>query len=356
MQKRLLIVGAGLTGSMTASFLEKSTLPLALTVWDKARGAGGRMSTHRDHNQPNLHVDMGAQYISRTEYKKDSDYEHLKESLYEDLLSNGILIPFCGSIEGERFDITKSVTQNYVSPGGLTSVVKHFLLSANASISFQHQVMEANIQIDKSARKIACSSSQEELVTDCLILTLPVPQFLHLKGNFLETATTETLSNLSSVKYSSRYALGLFYKEDVPSGWSARYFDDPIIRFASWDTIKRGCTSYGSSLLLHTSVPFGIKHLEDKKDEVEAMMIHKASELIPALPPPSHTHLVRWRYSQVSEVYPESPGCVVLSRDPLVVATGDGFSGSNFENCIKAAHSTAITVIQHFQTLASINK
>jgi len=61
----LLVVGAGITGSLTAALLARRCQELAvgLTVWDKARGAGGRMSTHRLPADPSMHVDMGAQYI-----------------------------------------------------------------------------------------------------------------------------------------------------------------------------------------------------------------------------------------------------------------------------------------------------
>ncbi len=48
---------------------------------------------------------------------------------------------------------------------------------------------------------------------------------------------------LQKVSYSSRYAMGLFYKPgtvlDIP--WKAKYFyDDPCIRFVALDNKKRG--------------------------------------------------------------------------------------------------------------------
>lgn len=36
MQKELLIVGAGITGSLVASLLSKAQSPTNITVWDKA--------------------------------------------------------------------------------------------------------------------------------------------------------------------------------------------------------------------------------------------------------------------------------------------------------------------------------
>ena len=66
----------------------------------------------------------------------------------------------------------------------------------------------------------------------------------------------------------------------------------------------------------------------------------------PHLPPPVHTHLIRWRYSQVTSGYPAFPGVEVLSRRPLVVVTGDAFSSrSNFEGCLYAAQKTTDVVL-----------
>ena len=351
--KRVLIVGAGLTGAMTAAFLRKSSLPLTLTVWDKANGAGGRMSTHRDPSNPNLSADMGAQYISKTR-PNDSDQAHeaLKGTVYEDLLSSNVLRPFHGQIDGVKKNL--SVIQNYVCPQGINGIVKHFLAQSGADVAYRQCITGVHRGVDDKGRptpgEVVCVTSNGEESFDGVVLTSPVPQLLNLHGDILEEMDRKLTADLKSVTYSSRYALGLFYKDAFTRAetWSAKYFDDPILRFAAWDTAKRGSpSSHGSSLVLHTSVPFGIQHLEDDKEEVKELIMQKAVELIPGLQDlsPVHSHVIRWRYSQVFQGYPGSPGCVVLSCVPLVVATGDAFCGSNFESCIKAAQSTASTVI-----------
>ena len=64
---RVTIIGAGLTGSITACRLKRIFKEnVAITILEKSRGAGGRMSTNRSPNNPNLTCDLGAQYISAT--------------------------------------------------------------------------------------------------------------------------------------------------------------------------------------------------------------------------------------------------------------------------------------------------
>ena len=67
MAPQVLIVGAGVTGSMLA--LLAKDMGLSVRVLEKSRGAGGRMATHAfrrgERSSPILaHADLGAQYVT----------------------------------------------------------------------------------------------------------------------------------------------------------------------------------------------------------------------------------------------------------------------------------------------------
>ena len=64
MTERVLIVGAGLTGSMLGSML-KPVPGVAVEVWEKSRGAGGRAATAR-FGGGQAQADTGLQYLSTT--------------------------------------------------------------------------------------------------------------------------------------------------------------------------------------------------------------------------------------------------------------------------------------------------
>ena len=97
----------------------------------------------------------------------------------------------------------------------------------------------------------------------------------------------------------------------------------------------------GPSLLIHTSVPFGIKHLEMDMNEVSHVIMSHVKRLIPGLPEPVNSRCLRWRYSQVSCSAEDSPGCMVLCDSPLLIACGDAFVHSNFDGCVESALSVA---------------
>ena len=58
----------------------------------------------------------------------------------------------------------------------------------------------------------------------------------------------------------------------------------------------------GASMVVHTSVPFGIKYLETDKDEVQTIIMEHLRNLVPNLPEPASIKCQRWRYSQVTWV------------------------------------------------------
>ena len=74
----------------------------------------------------------------------------------------------------------------------------------------------------------------------------------YIKPIYSWIADADTKAKLEKVTYSSRYALGLFYKPgtviDVP--WCASYIeDDPVIRFVAIDSKKRDLGEYWPLIL-----------------------------------------------------------------------------------------------------------
>ena len=233
---------------------------------------------------------------------------------------------------------------------------KHFLAQSQASVKYKHCVNSLSV---RDGRVLCTTEAGGEGRFNGLVLTLPAPQLLRLEGGLLSSTDPHLLTALSSVKYSSRYALGLFYNtaavQSSPgaftSPWTAKYWDHSVVRYTCWDQLKRGVLTQqsGATLLVHTSVPFGIEHLEVDKDEVKTLVCKVVDDLIPGLPPPTHSRILRWRYSQVREKFPGSHDFIVLSHDPLVIATGDSFSGSNFDNCLRAALATSDHIAQCYE-------
>uniref|UniRef100_A0A8C9P2I3 Renalase n=1 Tax=Spermophilus dauricus TaxID=99837 RepID=A0A8C9P2I3_SPEDA len=157
---------------------------------------------------------------------------------------------------------------------------------------------------------------------------------------------------LESVSYSSRYALGLFYeagtKIDVP--WAGQYItSNPCIRFVSIDNKKRNIESseIGPSLVIHTTVPFGVTYLEHSIEDVQELIFQQLENILPGLPQPVATKCLKWRHSQVTNAAANCPGQMTLRLKPLLVCGGDGFTQSNFDGCITSALSVLEALKNH---------
>ncbi|KAL5011244.1 hypothetical protein ScPMuIL_011673 [Solemya velum] len=338
--ERILIVGAGLTGALTAAHIRSElSKSCNIMILEKARGAGGRMTTTRSSQMPlESTCDLGAQYISLT-----TEYAQKHQSIYENLLNKGLLEQLVGEIVGEPSDVS---TKHYVAPTGVSSLTKHFLEQAEPDIKYKHLVTEIKGQTDSQHLRV----KTEEGVAwefDTVILTMPVPQILQLKGDVQDIISSNcgVREKLGKVSYSSRYALCMFFtqgtKLDVP--WVAKYVTgNKCIRFLSIDNKKRGSVYSQQccpSLLVHTSVPFGLKHLEQDKLAVQSEIIQELKEVWPKLPEPCEVKVQKWLYSQVHHGYEGSPGCVVLRERPFLILAGDGFVHSNFDGCVESAQS-----------------
>ncbi|XP_077867677.1 renalase-like [Saccoglossus kowalevskii] len=348
---RILIVGAGLTGAVTASILRRELREqVKIVVLDKSREAGGRMSTSRCPEDVRCTADLGAQYITQT-----SIYAKQHASFYEELLSNHIIEPFVGMIEGEK--PSEDDKRNYITPDGSNTVVKYFLNQADGQVTYNKTVCKVDVQEEngKSCLHATTENENEKMgLFDIVVITVPVPQAIKIGGIVQQglEASPELKSLLDSVVYSSRYALGLYFKPgsniDVP--WCGKYeYKDPCIRWMAVDAKKRGKenSDVGSSLVVHTSAPFGIQHLETDKDQVQVIVIDHLKKLLLNLPQPISIKCQRWRYSQVFKCVPDSPGTLVVKETPsyMVLLGGDAFTHSNFDGCISSATAIANKII-----------
>ena len=344
-------MGGGATGGIIAHLLSKSnsTAKVVLSVWEKSRGVGGRMSTHRFEG--NVMADMGAQYITVpwNSGKPSATLTTYNEAV-QDLLYSNILVPFNGVIEGELSSRQDS-SKNFVAPGGINSIVKHFMNNSKAQVCFNKRL----VSVDISDNAVCCSAEDGTPERfDALVLTIPLPQVSTLQGN-IATSLKEHEKQLSEAGYSSRYAVAFTYKQDVLSlfTWSAKYFQDDLIRYVSCEPRKKGEVNVSTPVLVaHTSVPFGVHHLEDDKQAITKTVESRLAALIPG-PPPVDSYCIRWRYSQVRQQVCGSEGYVVIHDNPLVILTGDAFTHSNLEGAFKAASATATLIEQNLSNNAT---
>ncbi|XP_019794606.1 renalase isoform X2 [Tursiops truncatus] len=289
------------------------------------------MTTASSPHNPQSTVDLGAQYITCTPH-----YAKKHQSFYDELLAPGVLKPLTSPIEGM---VIKEGDCNFVAPDGVSSIINHYLKDSGADVYFRQCVTQINLRNDKW--EVLRETGSPELF-DIAVLTMPAPQILQLQGDIVNLISECQRQQLESVSYSSRYALGLFYeagtKIDVP--WAGQYItSNPCIRFISIDNKKRNIESseIGPSLVIHTTVSFGVTYLEHSTEDVQELIFQQLENILPGLPQPVATKCQKWRHSQVTSAAANSPGQMTLHLKPFLVCGGDGFTQSSFDGCITSA-------------------
>ena len=101
---------------------------------------------------------------------------------------------------------------------------------------------EINLEKKGNSWKVYSKNKDHCFNADTIIITIPVPQLLQLKGvcqELMETCRTD----LEKVRYSSRYALAMYFnktEEDIAIPYTCMYVkENECVRFLSFDTAKR---------------------------------------------------------------------------------------------------------------------
>ncbi|KAE8743769.1 hypothetical protein FOCC_FOCC009602 [Frankliniella occidentalis] len=348
MVQRVLLIGSGITAALTGALLRKQAADrITLTIWDKARGAGGRMSTSRSSGDSECLADLGAQYITVL----PENFEKNRE-IYGNLLENQIIEPLVlGAVSGMKE--FPSGTQHFVTPNGMSSLVKYLIsLSAPEDTLFQHHV-SAITQIGEKLQVETTTGTKEEF--DVVILTLPAPQVLQLGGDvpLLLKSQPELEDGLRAVKFSSRYALALYFNsgDGQHEPWAAKYIDNnPVFRYASIENRKRNRPEKPPAAVFHSNVKFGSENIEKTLIDMEPILLEEYKNLFPKWPKPAAIKCHKWRYSQVTSPFPGKIGGISILKKPLLISGGDSFTGSGFDNCIESARCLTKNVLEFLET------
>jgi len=359
---RLVVVGAGLTGGVLSHLLKRAAPELPVQVWEKARGAGGRYNTWRPSAASNstptqepttssflLHADLGAQYVTAFEPESHGHY-------YKALVDAGVLQEISHElIHGGRGNHAQQ--QHWSAPAGVSALPKFFLRSAN--VEFGRQLRSMTISSDGEAWLLEDESGKQQLA-QAVVLTCPIPQVLELNGSVQE-ALEPHKEELEKVSYSSRYALGLHYPveaweklQSVP--WSGKYFTPDASDVIVWVSISgldapRTAQELGPSVVVHTTVPYGLKNAETPRETVLATIMEHLHKLLPELEglQPVESKLVWWKMSQVYKGFHHDrearPAVLQVCERPLLLLAGDAFTKSGFDGCIDAAEAACAAVV-----------
>ncbi|MBU61370.1 MAG: hypothetical protein CMI26_02565 [Opitutae bacterium] len=318
---KLIVVGAGISGCICARRLLDTGHEV--TVVEKGRGVGGRMSTRRMNGAA---IDHGAQFFT---IRDNRLLGYLQE------WRNGDSVVEWYDHVPNRSDLTDH--SRFRGVLGMTDPAKHLLRNVKVEKNFFVEFIKWS---GGSWTVKEAGTSGRSLQADHLVLTLPVPQMLNLFSRSNFEFKPEVMSNLKNIRYSRCLALyGLLDRvSSIPYPGIITH-PTPQVDWLADNQVKG--ISQKPAFTLHASAKFSdeIWNVPDKDAVlslvplVERLMQAKISEWT----------IHRWHFAKPSVTFGESHFHSPESRLSLA---GDSFGGERIENAAISGWEAAESITQ----------
>jgi photolyase PhrII len=334
---KIAVIGAGLSGCMAARTLQDHGLDV--TVFEKSRGAGGRMATRRNDFGE---FDHGAQYFTA----RDPRFQRYVESW----IDQGVVAEWESEIV--VFDELKSPTRTkptkenrrFVGTPRMNSIAKHL----GRDLVLRTETPIANVKREESQFALASENGEELGRFDRVVVTTPAPQAAKLLVDFEELA-----ESIRGVQMNPCWAVMAELSTALPVDWGGAFVNTGPLRWIARNGLKPGRPSDLEHVVLHASPEWSTEHLEESADDV-ADRLYQAfldltglDEASPAEPSFLQAH--RWRYS-----IPETPidqRCL-FTADRNLVACGDWAGGPRVEGAFLSGSAAAGVILGSLSKLS----
>lgn len=314
--KKIAIIGSGLSGLTLAKWLKTY---FEVTVFEKARGAGGRLATRREEN---FQFDHGAQYFTaRTDAFK---------RFLEPFLDNGVVQQWApkhvqiNGTEIEHENHWACEEPRYVGVPGMNSVAKQ--LAQNIQI-------EVNTKITSLLRHDKWQLTDEDGKIyedyDWVISTLPAPQAIELLP-----PEFDSYQQIKNIEMSGCFSLMLGFDKALPMKFEAAHISNSDLSWLAVNSHKPGRQTL-FTLMIHSSEAYAADNMDANRELVMQHLIQKTSEIIGYDANEAvHKTIHGWRYAN-NVVRTSHPA--FIDRDMNLGACGDWCVGGRVEGAFTSA-------------------
>lgn len=318
---RIAIIGAGLSGLTLANRLRAHA---QVTIFEKSRGLGGRMSTRRASDYA---FDHGAQYFTA----KGAAFR----AFLNPWIETGDVALWDDAIAtfGDGNDMPPAQTfPRYVAQPAMNSLCKVLA----AGIDVQNAVEISAIRSPEGRWDLQTKADDLHRGFDWVLSTAPAPQTRRLMPpDFSGT------SALGETRMSGCYSLMLGYSGIKKPEWTAARVSSHPLAWMAVNAQKPG-RSGGLSIICQTSNLWAEANLERDQEEVRQELLEDFRSLTGIGAAPAYISLHRWRFANVEKT--RINGCLFDPAQKLGAA-GDWCAGGRVEAAFDSASALAQKVL-----------
>ena len=277
---RCAIIGAGLAGLSCATTLQQAGM--AVTVFEKSRGASGRMSTRRTDD---WQCDQGAQYFTA----RDLDFR-AELARWQDAGAAALWTPRLHVIGNESSHQPDSTLERFVGTPGMTA--PGHLLAAALDVRCQHTLVALHRDETGWQLQTAEHGSIAERF-DCVLLAVPAPQVVPL----LRVCAPELAQIAHAAPMQPSWALMLRFAAPLALPFDAAFVNRGPLRWVARNSSKPGRNAQ-EIWLLHATGAWSLAHVDQSADDVARDLLEAFAELGAPTPVAWRAHC--WRYAQAA--------------------------------------------------------
>ncbi len=328
---RIAIIGAGVSGLCAAKELREAGH--SVTVFEKSRGVGGRLSSR---------------YAGPYEYDHGAQYFTVTENRFRSLVLKAESKGAAARWEGRFLFLKKGLLttdkgrDRWVGTPRMNSFAKY--VADGLDIIKEHKVSSLRRGQDGLwTIGFECSeggADQDRSGFDIVICTAPPEQAINILPDDFKQR-----DYLKSAKMNACFALMVGLKSLIDPGWESLRINDLPVSWLAVNSAKPGRVNNLGTLVVHAAPEWSNANLEKDSNEVQSIMMEVTAALTRLdLTQPEHVTLHRWLYASV-ENSPETP--FLCDPEQNLFAIGDWCQGGRVEGAAMSGFAVADYILQN---------
>ncbi len=324
--RRIAIVGSGLAGLTAARLLGERNI--AVTVFEKSRGPGGRMAAKR---VPGGSADIGAQYFTA---RNPAFTRFLANHAGE--ASFGIWHGRFGYQKGSEWESFPDETR-YVGIPRMTAITRG--LSSHVDIRAQTRIEQ--LERDDQSWLLRDANGESHGPFDTVIITAPPAQAQDIFRTSQLTDLEEKMSD--PVRHIQPcWAVAAHFSESLEQPYEGMRCDDDVLYWVANNSSKPGREDEGQWWVLHANPEWSRENEDTSPEQVTADMVSAFQQVTRCKTQPDELIPHRWLYAKSSSR--DTPGFRWFD-DQRIGLAGDWLSGGRVEGAFESALGLAEKIL-----------
>ena len=322
---RVAVVGAGLAGVVAARSLAGHGH--RVRIFEKARGAGGRMTTRRAAGYA---FDHGAQYFTARDPYFQQRVDRWEQAGWVRPWDGRIRVIRNGQVERE-----KRHHRRYVGMPRMSAVARH--LTDGLDVAWSTRV--GGIR-NTGRQKILVDEHGNDLgAYDAVVLSAPAEQSARLLVDH-----SRLFDRLSGIRMTPCWAVMLAFDPPLALPFDGAFIYDLSISWAARNASKPGRNEDGA-WVIHASGAWSSQHYElEPQDVIHRLLADFLSVTQTPAVEPVFATAHRWRYAQAENPITEG---ALWDGDAMIGACGDWCAGSRIEGAYLSGAAMAGKILAH---------